>query len=300
MSASVSSSVSAIRFVCLPCEVQTTYDVCQVSQDLLGIEEVTSVLILSKIADTGVAYRSAIIDIGKWSDSTIAKSAMDTLMNNPNGFCITPENTDYHFDNGKPMQHIKFTPATPHSPSSNPLELQAGDWDSLYIPFLPNDLSIDNGDVRYNDQASFAELFEDQMRIGKISRIDFVSKNVAGREIRSAYVHFDHWYDNSVSKNIRGIISNRSEFTCHGYYDGFEFRNFDMRRFMTFKVNHKPIPSVSTDLNVHQLASAKEALDKRVAELEELNAALVKELFMAKDTISYLRGEELSEVNQVK
>jgi hypothetical protein len=39
-------------------------------------------------------------------------------------------------------------------------------------------------------------------------------------------------------------------------------------------VNYKPIPTADASLNIHQLAAAKEALEKRVAELEAKNAEL--------------------------
>jgi hypothetical protein len=121
-----------------------------------------------------------------------------------------------------------------------------------------------------------AAFFEDELKIGQVSRVDFVSRTIPGQEttVRSAYIHFDHWYDNNVSKTVRKSVNARGEFVCHGYYNGFDFCKFDRNRFITFKVNYKPIPTADASLNIHQLAAAKEALEKRVAELEAKNAEL--------------------------
>jgi hypothetical protein len=74
---------------------------------------------------------------------------------------------------------------------------------------------------------------------------------------------------------VRKSVNARGEFVCHGYYNGFDFCKFDRNRFITFKVNYKPIPTADASLNIHQLAAAKEALEKRVAELEAKNAELL-------------------------
>jgi hypothetical protein len=151
---------------------------------------------------------------------------------------------------------------------STPLQLEEGEWTSIYIPVIPPDLTMDNGDMRYNDQSSFAELFEDQLKIGQVSRIDFVTRS--NKKGRSAYVHFDHWYDNSVAKYIRDQIQTKDLFVCNGFYDGYEFCEFDRLRFIVFKVNNRPIPEIvlAEDLNVPQLIARVKELEQEIARLK--------------------------------
>ena len=271
------ASFDAIRIVGLPCEMQTTYDVSSFLTNQLGFDS-THVNIVSLQTDAGVPYRTAFVDI----DSTKIPVSFSTDKFLSEGMIIHSSSVSdgFHFENGKPMNYIKIVATKRNSPSKAPLHLEDGEWTSIYIPFVPEDLSGDNGDVRYVGQDGFAELFEDHLAIGQIDRVDFISKTVPGsdRRVKCAYVHFTHWYDNQTSAHIRNVIQDKGEFMCNGFYDGFEFRRFDRRRFITFKVNHKPIPAVSLteqeELNVHQLVAAKANLEARVAELEAELASL--------------------------
>ena len=267
----------AIRIVGLPVEMQTTYDVSGFLTDSIGFEP-THVNIVSLKTDAGVPYRTAFIDI----DSTKIPTGFLKERFLSEGIYIHGDSValDFHYDNGKPMNYIKIVATKRNSPSKAPLHLEDGTWSSLYIPFVPEDLTGDNGDVRYMGQDGFAELFEDHLAIGQIDRVDFISKTIPGsdRRVKCAYVHFSHWYDNPTSAHIRNVIQDKGEFMCNGFYDGFEFRRFDNRRFITFKVNHKPIPAVSLteqeELNIHQLVASKANLEARVAELEAEVASL--------------------------
>jgi len=258
--------LEAIRLVSLPVEIQTGDDVFQFMKNILRMEAV-SVYIVQMQTDSGIRYRSAFADIVSTGeeDPQLIHAIMDgnAVIRNqdiPGGI---------HFDNGKPMSHIKIMLAKKHAPSKDPLQLVDGEWSSIYVPVIPNDLTMDNGDMRYNEYDTLVEFFEDQLKIGEVSRIDFMSKIVPGteREVRCAYVHFEKWYDNNTAKLVRKTINEKGEFSCNGFYDGFEFRRFERNRYITFKVNHKPIPAVTEDLNVHQLVA-------RIKMLEEQNALL--------------------------
>lgn len=253
--------------VSLPCEIQNGNDVYSFVREHLCLEA-TSVNIVAMQTEQGVRYRSAFVDVSGTTDDSSSgffNGCYDVMQvygrDVPGGL---------HFDNGKPMEHIKVVRAKPHGPSKNPLVLEDGDWTSIYIPVLPEDLTMDNGDVRLTNEDSLAEFFEDQIKIGKVSRVDFMSKTApnSDRSVKCAYVHFDKWYDNNVSKLVRKVINDRGEFNCNGYYDGFEFCRFDRNRFINFKVNHKPIPAVTENMNVHQLAARVKYLEERNAELE--------------------------------
>lgn len=260
--------ICAIRLISLPCELRSTYDVSMFVKQMIGLDS-DSVNIVPMKTDAGVCYRSAFLDIiiNKDSDVECLQQIAD--------FGITIQGSDIpggiHFDNGKPMSHMKITGAKPHSPSKDTLVLQDGEWSSIYIPVIPSDLTMDNGDMRYNEHDTLVEFFEDQLKIGEVSRIDFMSKTVPGtdREARCAYVHFDKWYDNQTAKLVRKTIAAKGEFSCNGFYDGFEFRKFERSRFITLKVNHKPIPAATDDMNIHQLAARVKVLEEQNARLEE-------------------------------
>jgi hypothetical protein len=211
--------------------------------------------------------------------------------------CIHDQNIPggIHFDNGKPMSHIKIVPAKRHGASKEPLQLETGDWTSIYIPVIPEDLTMDNGDVRLNNEDSLTEFFEDQLKIGKVSRIDFMSKPVpnSDRVAKCAYVHFDQWYDNQTANLVRKTISTKGEFSCNGYYDGFEFCRFERNRYINFKVNHKPIPAATEEMNVHQLAARVKLLEEQNTVLQEQNVQLeqrIAEVHNENDDLKYMQG----------
>lgn len=277
--ATESCIVEAVRIVSLPCELQNAYDVNEFVTNVLRLGSVSSVNIVPMQTESGVRYRSAFVDIKEWSSSS-AEIQQKLLSAGQSGFNFSGEDMGIHFDNGKPMSHLKIVAAKSHSPSTSKLELEDGAWTSVYIPVLPDDLEMDYGDMRYNDEAKLAELFEDQLKIGEVSRVDFMSKPIPGtdRKTRCAYVHFNCWYDNHTARLIRKTITDKGEFSCNGYYDGFEFRRFEHRRFINFKINHKPIPAVTEDMNIHQLVARIKFLEEQNAQLEEQNASLQKEV----------------------
>jgi hypothetical protein len=297
---SSTTTVSAIRIVSLPRELQTTYDVSDFIINATGVEKITSVNILSMNTSEGVPYRSAFIDVETWGDSESATTFVSNLLSSDgSGVIISAINgfadggftnngfpNGIHYDNGKSMKYLKIVPTkTSHPSITTPLALSENAWTSIYIPVLPTDLTMDNGDVRFSDVREIENLFQENLKIGKVSRVDITTKTIPGsqREVRSAYVHFEQWHDNVATNTVRSRIDAVGDYKCYGFYDGFEFRRFDYEKYITFKVNHKPIPAADCDLNIHQLAAAKDFLDKRVAELEEQVKRLQEELSAYKD-----------------
>ena len=265
--------LEAIRLVSLPSEIQSGGDVFQFVKNILRLEPI-SVNIVPMQTEQGVRYRSAFIDIASTGeeDPLLIQALMEGFAN------IHDQNIPggIHFDNGKPMSHIKIVPAKKHAPSKEPLALDAGDWTSIYIPVITEDLTMDNGDVRLNNEDELAAFFQDKLKVGKVSRIDFMSKPVpnSDRVAKCAYVHFDQWYDNHTAKLVRKVISDKGEFSCNGFYDGFEFCRFDNNRYINLKINHKPIPAVTEDMNVHQLAARVKILEEQNSVLQQRNAEL--------------------------
>lgn len=307
------AEVNAVYIVSLPTEAQTTHDVGSLVSVVLGVEAVESVSIIHKKAPNGVVYRSALVNIDKWSDNPVALFRHDEILASQKSEdvrgCAYSELMDasgnlyplnIHFDNGKPMDHVRFMFAEKETNSKEPLALEKDAWTSIYIPFLPNDLSMINGDVRYDNEDTLSALFENELKVGKVSRIDFMSKGIPGSEddVRCAYVHFDHWYDNRAAKNMRSVIEKRGNFVCNGFYDGFEFRRFMNQRFINFKVNYRPIPTVDESLNVHQLAAAKVALEQKVVQLEKMYtdacnnlAGMVESMMVREQKLKELQDE---------
>jgi hypothetical protein len=247
-----SQSISAIRIVSLPYELDNANKVADFVKSSLGFPDAVWVNIVNMKTDSGVSYRSAFVDIA------------DSVANIDS---IYPSNGLFHFDNGMPMDHIKIVACKKNAPSIEPLVLEDGEWSSIYLPAIPADLTIDNGDLQFNDQPSMSEFFEDLLKIGQISRIDFVDKKQSGR---GAFVHFDHWYNNRSAIQLRKTIATRGQFVCKGYYDGFEFCNFDNNRYLVLKMDTKGEVSTKNEQSDLDVANA------RIVELEKQNAELKK------------------------
>lgn len=64
---------------------------------------------------------------------------------------------------------------------------------SLYIPVIDAETS----------EQYIIKMFQDH-NIGKVMRVDFVKNTVKNR--REAFLHFDEWFDNDVSKALREDI----------------------------------------------------------------------------------------------
>ena len=64
---------------------------------------------------------------------------------------------------------------------------------SLYIPHIFANYSKED----------VAKVFNDH-RIGKVKNIDFISKlGQDGKEFNAAYIHFEHWYNNTAAANFQ-------------------------------------------------------------------------------------------------
>jgi hypothetical protein len=55
-------------------------------------------------------------------------------------------------------------------------------------------------------QADVAAVFE-RLRIGKVKDVDFVDKwDKSGKKYYAAYIHFQHWYDNTAARNFQSRV----------------------------------------------------------------------------------------------
>jgi hypothetical protein len=280
----MSSSVEAVRITCLPRELNDELQIADYLAELLGAVQLTVKIVHNK-TDTGIPYRSAFVDIGAWTEGEYMDNMQKQLVDaGNNGLEFSEIVTfdgrriplNFHFPNGKPMPYIKILASEKNTYyDTKPLALDEGAWTSLYVPVVPADLVIPGDWQRADMRERLTQFFECQLRVGKVSRVDLMSRTKPEDDKETkmlcAYIHFDHWYDNSATTILRGNIETTGEFRCNGFYDGIKFTKFENRRFITIKINHKPLPEVKDpELNIHQLAAANEKLTARVAELEAL------------------------------
>jgi hypothetical protein len=267
MSAFAMSPNASLRIVSLPNEMTDAYDVSAFVSTDLGFGEAVWVNIVNMTTDRGVSYRTAFVDITRTPEN--APRTNDLL----NDF-IFPSNGRFHFDNGKPMDHLKIVSCTRNKPSVDPLLLNDGEWSSLYLPIVPKDLSLDNGDLQFHDQFALYEFFEDHLKLGKVDRIDYTAKT-DGKI--SAFVHFEHWYDNRTTNQVRKAIETHGQFSCKGYYDGFEFLNFDNGGYLVLKKDTQGVTAKQdTDEMSPIYDSAKQTIINHEKKIQELEAEISK------------------------
>ena len=284
------SSTVTFRIVSLPRELQTERDVAWYISDVLQFGTVASIHILKKTAANGVLFRNAVVKMDQLSIFFPENFILDKVCQLPS---FIPEhmnengNFQFHFDNGKPMTHMKCVIVENTASESNCSEpLETTSWSSIYIPIIPSDLALDRSEsdnsFDLQSEEGLKKFFETKLRMGEVSRIDFVSRSLQDSEtaVRSAYVHFKLWIDTPFARNVRELIESSGEFRLKGYYDSTEFKRFSKNRFLVFKMNRSPIPEANPEANVHQLAARNKELEERVAELE----AKIRQLEEEKNT----------------
>jgi len=160
-------------------------------------------------------------------------------------------------------------------------------WMSLYVPVVPRDLRI--GDLVMDNEMAFQHYFEYMLPMGKVSRVDFVSK--PNREgdgmVTSAFVHFSSWFDQGTTyQDIRGMLERDDEVRLSGGASSFDGSLLDFvsaanptrRRFITVKINKAPVKrAAEIPKNIHQIINnyglmegAIEEQNERIAELTAL------------------------------
>lgn len=281
----------SLRIVSLPYELQTSYDIKDYIENQMRFGKVDNVKIITMKSPEGIIYRSAYVNFDQWRNIEDRDAVVDPdnnkehiaeLFKKAATYIDREEELTYssmparkiHYtnDSGKKMEYIKFvavqnTTSLPIELTGH-LELQSEDWASLYIPCLPDDLSIDG--KMYTSEKMLKKIFEETLAIGEVSRIDFVTKKIADseKEMRTAYVHFEYWSNNPDTLNLRKKLEKDKELRIKGLHDGFTLNKFDNNRFIVLKINYKPIPEADGELNIHQLAAFKIGLEKANAELQ--------------------------------
>jgi len=298
---SASAIVSAFRIVSLPSGYTTQEEVTDLIENVLHYGSVESVEVQQRTFN-GVPYHTAFVEMGSWTDTECADS-MQKQLTKAGKDKVDQWFIDFPFfwPNGKPMHYLTFkaldympkhSVRTTLSADANEWPLSSADWKSIYIPCIPDDVGLFDGQNVYPlTQEHLTHMIEKGLNLGEVSRIDYVNQQKEDRIVKTAYVHFKKWNDNRQVEEFRNQLNTVGSkkiysFGCHGsalftlmgkLLDQSGIVK-DVNRYLVFKINHKPIPEAPEGANAAQLSAANVYLENLVkakdAEIEALRAQL--------------------------
>jgi hypothetical protein len=287
--------------VSLPSGYTTQEQVTDLIENVLHYGSVESVEVQQR-AFNGVPYHTAFVEMGSWTDTECADS-MQKQLTKAGKDKVDQWFIDFPFfwPNGKPMHYLTFK-ALDHMPKHSvratlPTDagewpLSSADWKSIYIPCIPDDIGLFDGRNVYPlTQEHLTFMIEKGLNLGEVSRIDYVNQQKDDRTVKTAYVHFKKWHDNSQVEELRNhlnTVGSRKIYSFGSLGSGlFTFMGKaldssgllkDVKRYLVFKINHKPIPAAPEGANAAQLSAANVYLENLVkakdAEIELLRAQL--------------------------
>jgi hypothetical protein len=166
------------------------------------------------------------------------------------------------------------------NPVANPVE---NTWNSIYIPTIPQDLMID--DISCTTVDGLTNYFENKICVGKVRRVDLITKPRGNYTLLAAFIHFDEWFPESDKmRNHLNHPKTNGEFKLGGYFSKslnhfvnfYSSQNSSFHRFLCVKINKTPIPEIApmdaSDLNIHQLVHSLELARETIANNEKLIA----------------------------
>lgn len=152
------------------------------------------------------------------------------------------------------------------------------DWSSIFISSLP--AGFDNVD-------KLAHLIEVVLQLGSVKRIDYAKHATTGKPL--AFIHFNYWNNSQDNHKFRhdmetleyvDLVGTRTFFTSSIAANLYNNSNTDSYRtlntyfhdvpnttFIRMMINKSPISD--TVLNIHQIASNADELNKTVIQLSE-------------------------------
>lgn len=296
-----------LQIVALPAGCTNSETVAELLSGVMSIGETRDIRIIEKKnynqkLKSTIITRTALVEFNVWFNTPIAHSlyyALCRIGDNDDeqlrgqSVRLHVENTNFQWDNGDPMTHLSVREATMPKPSvavaaggeatasvAAPIQLplSESDWNSLYIPLIPNSMSLlhPDGTIRMFQPKHLQSFIENDLQLGKVSRIDFIDRKIDNvGTVKAVFIHFEHWNDNATVTNLRNTLNTQEHSRQHGYYDGKHFHKFIVRNengdrvpgYFAFKINHKPIPEVApTELNMSQLVAANKVLTEKMAE----------------------------------
>jgi len=156
-------------------------------------------------------------------------------------------------------------------------------WTSIYIPMIPQDIMLDDKTCANVD--GLTDYFENKACIGKVKRVDLITKPRGNFTVLAAFVHFEQWYpDSDKIRNHLNHPKSNGEFRLGGYFDKsanrfvnfYSSQNRTYQRFLPVKINKTPIPEIkpmeASELNIHQLVHSLELARETIANNEKLLA----------------------------
>jgi hypothetical protein len=326
---STSTIVTAFRIVSLPAGYITESGVTDLIENVLDIGTIAS-LDVQQRAFNGVPYHTAFVEMGSWTDKEYASNLLEQLTEaGKDTVAMAFAGHTFVWPNGKPMNHLSFK-ALDHMPAKSSAYGPAGtsdvsewplsdsDWKSLYIPCIPDDLSLFDGQNTYpfgNEHLMF--MIEKGLNLGEVSRIDYVNQVKEERTVKTAYVHFKKWNDNRQVEELRNLLNTVGSKKCYSF-GGRASGLFTLKgqivdqsgalkeinRYLVMKINHKPIPEAPEGANAAQLSAANVYLENLVkdkdAEIQELRSqiAFMNETFLPVGPTNWDNGPmELSELD---
>jgi hypothetical protein len=171
----------------------------------------------------------------------------------------------------------------------SPMELGPNDWNSIYIPIIPNNICLTNvrGETHRFQPKHVSYFLEKLLKVGKVRRVDYIDRNVDNHStpVKGAFVHFDYWYNNQHAHNLRQTLNTTGTGRIGGYaytsMDNHAYYGFMLNRkagYIDIRINHKPISSSECDRNTQQLLSDTNRLEAEVVAKNNRIAELEKEL----------------------
>ena len=188
------------------------------------------------------------------------------------------------------------------------LDLKETDWTSIYIPQIPDTLYLDGVIGREEEGKTpmhefvLEWLIQTNLELGQVSRIDYVTRASVGSAppTKSAFVHMAHWNDTPHVRNFRQTLETKGAWKLASAIDKKQNNKVlqildtvggkSVPRYLSLKINVAPIPEADASLNVHQLATAKAALEQQVANLTEAYKKLVAQSQISNELIAELKN----------
>ena len=187
-----------------------------------------------------------------------------------------------------------------------PMNLSSNDWNSLYIPIIPTNMSLVNmrGETHRFQPKHVSYFLEKMLKIGKVRRVDYIDRNIDNRStpVKGAFVHFDYWYNNQNAYNLRQSLNTTGtgriggdEYSSNEQHAYYEFKLNNRAGYIDVKINHKPIPTSECDRNMHQLLSDTNRLESEIITKNNRITELEKELDNVKKLLFALSQDTSAE-----
>ena len=141
-----------------------------------------------------------------------------------------------------------------------------------------------------NNEMAFQYYFENMLPMGKVSRVDFVTRaaTVGDHSVTSAFVHFSVWFERGyVCQDMRskletdGTVRMDGGVGPDGYVGFVSSSDPEKSRFINIKINKAPIQRVAEiPKNIHQIINNYGLMEGVISEqyerIDELSALVAR------------------------